>query len=71
MEIDQRTTDDFKISNGQDIRRQVVLSYLPLINLRVCPVCGRRLGITAFAFFPDGAILHYACMNKNVQKDNL
>jgi len=32
---------------------------------RVCPVCGRRLGDGVLAAFPSGALVHFACFDRN------
>jgi hypothetical protein len=46
---------------------------------RTCPVCKKRIGLSAFACYPNGTVVHYVCSKdtnvdpytgKNFLKDN-
>ncbi|KAI9596824.1 hypothetical protein BDF19DRAFT_412394 [Syncephalis fuscata] len=38
---------------------------------RMCMLCGRRIGMTAFATFPNGGIFHYSCKERLVRLNNV
>ena len=46
------------------VREQQIKARAPLIKIeedRICPVCKRMLGLSAFARYPNGVTVHFVC----------
>jgi len=71
-EIHQEKRNKQVISSIQKSETMKVKSELLKLRSRVvritddsiCPVCNRRIGATAFAFYPNGTVIHFMCYKK-------
>jgi len=76
-EINQEKRNKQVLSNIQKCETMKIRSELLKLRSRVvkitdetlCPVCNRRIGETAFAYYPNGTVIHYLCYKKLEDKN--
>jgi len=61
-------------SENLQIREQMIKARSKVIKItdeKLCPVCNKRLGMSVFACYPNGTIVHFMCLTNLQNQQNL